>query len=55
MEAPTPAMLRNTPTLMLRFPSVVLDTELQLKGESDDADAALSGLVVWLATAGRRA
>jgi DNA polymerase III delta subunit len=40
---------------MARLPGRVLDTELQLKGESDDADAALSGLIVWLATAGRGA
>ncbi|MEE2777703.1 MAG: hypothetical protein VYE73_13190 [Acidobacteriota bacterium] len=35
------------------LPAKVLDTELRLKGESGDPQAALAGLVAWLASAGR--
>lgn len=41
--------------LLAQLPGRLLETELQLKGESDDADAALTSLVVWLATAKRSA
>ncbi|HWM91461.1 MAG TPA: hypothetical protein VN493_11915 [Thermoanaerobaculia bacterium] len=39
--------------MLARLPSDVLETELQLKGESGEADAALADLVARIATAGR--
>jgi len=39
--------------MLARLPSDVLETELQLKGESGEADAALADLVARVATAGR--
>jgi hypothetical protein len=39
--------------MLARLPSDVLETELQLKGESGQADAALADLVARVATAGR--
>ncbi|HVR30311.1 MAG TPA: hypothetical protein VMS86_12345 [Thermoanaerobaculia bacterium] len=36
--------------LLARLPARVLETELRLKGESDDPDAALTDLVAWLAS-----
>jgi len=39
--------------MLARLPSDVLETELQIKGESGEADAALADLVARVATAGR--
>jgi hypothetical protein len=39
--------------MLARLPSDVLETELQLKGESGEADAALANLVARVAAAGR--
>ena len=39
--------------MLARLPSDVLETELQLKGESGEADAALADLVARVAAAGR--
>lgn len=39
--------------MLARLPADVLETELQLKGESGEADAALADLVARVATAGR--
>jgi DNA polymerase III delta subunit len=41
--------------LLAKLPSDLLDTELQLKGESGEADVALARLVAHLSQAGRRA
>ncbi|HEV8578144.1 MAG TPA: hypothetical protein VGX68_03595 [Thermoanaerobaculia bacterium] len=41
--------------LLARLPADLLDTELQLKGESAQADVALARLVAHLSQAGRRA
>lgn len=41
--------------LLARLPADLLDTELQLKGESGEADVALARLVAHLSLAGRRA
>ncbi len=40
---------RLDPALVARLPALVLDTELQLKGESGDPDSALARLVAQLA------
>ncbi len=50
------AASRIPDTVAVRLPSDLLETELQLKGESGEADAALADLVarVSVATAGRR-
>jgi hypothetical protein len=47
------AASRLPETMLARLPSDVLETELQLKGESGEADAALADLVARVATAGR--
>jgi hypothetical protein len=47
------AASRLPEALLARLPSDVLETELQLKGESGQADAALADLVARVATAGR--
>lgn len=40
--------------IAVRLPSDLLETELQLKGESSEADAAIADLVARVSTAGRR-
>jgi hypothetical protein len=40
--------------LLARLPAELLDTELQLKGESSEADVALARLVARLSQAGGR-
>lgn len=49
------AASRMAPSELALLPARVLETELRLKGESSDPDAALAAFVSWLATAGRRA
>jgi hypothetical protein len=39
--------------MLARLPADVLDTELQLKGESGQPDAALADLVARVASAGK--
>lgn len=47
------AASRLPEAMLARLPSEVLETELQLKGESGEADTALADLVVRVAAAGR--
>lgn len=49
------AACRMPEPLLARLPAELLDTELQLKGESGEADVALARLVARLSQAGRRA
>lgn len=49
------AACRLPEPLLARLPADLLDTELQLKGESGEADVALARLVAHLSQAGRRA
>ncbi|HKI05073.1 MAG TPA: hypothetical protein VKK31_24045 [Thermoanaerobaculia bacterium] len=49
------AACRMPEPLLARLPADLLDTELQLKGESGEADVALARLVARLSQAGRRA
>jgi len=49
------AACRLPEPLLARLPADLLDTELQLKGESGQADVALARLVAHLSQAGRRA
>ncbi|HEX9943379.1 MAG TPA: hypothetical protein VGG03_15275 [Thermoanaerobaculia bacterium] len=49
------AACRLPEPLLARLPAELLDTELQLKGESGEADVALARLVARLSQAGRRA
>jgi hypothetical protein len=49
------AACRMPEPLLARLPADLLDTELQLKGESAEADVALARLVAHLSQAGRRA
>jgi hypothetical protein len=49
------AASRLTEPFLARLPSDLLETELQLKGESGDADVALARLVARLSQGGRRA
>jgi len=48
------AACRMPEPLLARLPADLLDTELQLKGESGEADVALARLVAHLSQAGRR-
>lgn len=48
------AACRLPEPLLARLPAELLDTELQLKGESGEADVALARLVARLSQAGRR-
>ncbi len=48
------AACRLPEPLLARLPAELLDTELQLKGESSDPDVALARLVAHLSQAGRR-
>jgi hypothetical protein len=48
------AACRMPEPLLARLPSDLLETELQLKGESGEADVALARLVAHLSQAGRR-
>jgi len=48
------AACRMPEPLLARLPADLLETELQLKGESGEADVALSRLVAHLSQAGRR-
>ncbi|HEV2856621.1 MAG TPA: hypothetical protein VHC97_27790 [Thermoanaerobaculia bacterium] len=48
------AACRLPEPLLARLPAELLDTELQLKGESSEADVALARLVARLSQAGRR-
>lgn len=44
------AAARHSPAALAQMPALLLDTELRLKGDSRDPDAALADLVVRLAT-----
>ena len=46
------AASRLAPSMLRRLPARLLETELRLKGESGDPDAALTELIAWVAGGG---